>query len=194
MKVVRIRGKLAWRAFAIMLSIVVVAGGLFLTSLQFFGNFHTVIPGELYRSAQMTPAQLEAYAAGYGIKTVINLRGDGGTRKWYADEKAESSRLGIDHIDFPMSAKKALTREQTQQLADILRTAPKPILIHCKAGSDRTGFASALYLAAVKGIDVEDAEQQLSVRYGHISLPFVPAYAMDETYEDVEEWLGYPDS
>jgi len=194
MKVVRFRSKLAWRAFAIVSGVIVVAGGLFLTSLQLFGNFHTVIPGELYRSAQMTPEQLMTYTADYGIKTVINLRGDGGAKKWYTGEKAESSRLGIDHIDFPMSAKKPLTREQTQQLAEILRTAPKPILIHCKAGSDRTGFASALYLAAVKGMDVEEAEKQLSVRFGHISLPFMPAYAMDETYEDVEEWLGYPDS
>ncbi|WP_019171149.1 dual specificity protein phosphatase family protein [Pseudaminobacter salicylatoxidans] len=189
-----VRYKLAWRALSVMSGAAAIAVGLFLASLQWFGNFHTVVAGELYRSAQVTPDELSAYVANYGIRTVINLRGDGGATKWYVEEKDASSQLGIEHVDFSMSAQKPLSRSKTEELAEILRSAPKPILIHCKAGSDRSGFASALYLAAVKGVDVEEAENQLSVRYGHISLPFMPASAMDETYEDVEAWLGYPDS
>lgn len=163
-------------------------------SLQALGNFHAVVPGEVYRSAQPTPQQLATYTAAYEIKTVINLRGDSTGIGWYDAEKAETARLGIAHIDFRMNSGKLLGRARTEELAEILRTAQKPLLIHCKAGSDRTGLASAIYLAAVKGVDVEEAEAQLSVRYGHLSVPFSPTYAMDETYEDVETWLGYPDS
>nr|WP_234894951.1 tyrosine-protein phosphatase [Sinorhizobium meliloti] len=56
-----------------------------------------------------------------------------------------------------------------------MQTAPKPILIHCQAGADRTGLAAMLYLQQIAGIDEEISERQLSVRYGHIGLPYISA-------------------
>jgi protein tyrosine/serine phosphatase len=74
-----------------------------------------------------------------------------------------------------------------------MERAEKPILIHCKAGSDRTGLAAALYLLTVNKPDEAAAEGQLSIRFGHFSLPFLPEYAMDRTFEALEpsfEYLG----
>ncbi|MFD2031462.1 tyrosine-protein phosphatase [Ancylobacter dichloromethanicus] len=52
-----------------------------------------------------------------------------------------------------------------------MKDAKKPILIHCQAGADRSGLASALYLAAIKKNSAEaEAEAQLSIRYGHFFL------------------------
>ena len=65
--------------------------------------------------------------------------------------------------------------------------APRPILIHCRSGADRTGLASVVYLARVAHADEETAERQLSIRYGHFAVPFFSsAYAMDESWEDME--------
>ncbi|MFV3127270.1 dual specificity protein phosphatase family protein [Niveispirillum sp. KHB5.9] len=173
----------------------VTAGiGLYLGGLQLTGNFHPVVEGALYRSAQPDPAALERYVRDYGIRTVVNLRGGNPDAGWYRAERAASQHLGLTHIDFPMSAKRELTQEQAAQLVALLSKAERPILIHCQAGADRSGLAAALYVAAVAGGGEEAAERQISLRYGHISLPIAKTFAMDRSFEALEPWLGYPDS
>lgn len=159
------------------------------------GNFHTVLSNELYRSAQVTPESLAAYQELYGIRSVINLRGASATAIWYRKEVAAARHLSIRHLDFRMSAKRRLSVAQADALIEILKSAPKPILIHCWSGADRSGLVAALYLAAVAGAGERKAEEQLSIRYGHIGIPIISrAYAMDETWEELEPWLGFNDS
>ena len=48
---------------------------------------------------------------------------------------------------------------------------PKPMLIHCKAGSDRTGLVATLYVALQPGANLDEAEQQqLTWRHGHFAM------------------------
>ena len=169
-----------------------LAIGGYLGGLQLTDNFHEVVPHRLYRSAQPSPADIDAYVEKYGIRTIINLRGEQPSEDWYRGEVTEARRLGIEHIDFKMSAHHVLSQEDSERLIAIMMDAPKPILVHCKAGADRTGLASALYLAAVAKAGEEPAEAQISLRYGHISLSVSPSYAMDETFEELEPWLGFP--
>ncbi|MFC6637883.1 hypothetical protein GV827_06490 [Sulfitobacter sp. JBTF-M27] len=106
-----------------------------------------------------------------------------------------TDRLVIKHVDFRMSASTELTDKEVHALLDEMRKAPKPLLIHCKAGSDRTGIASARYVAGIEGRDEDEAEWHLSLAYGHISLPWISsAWAMDVTWERIESWLVFPDS
>jgi protein tyrosine/serine phosphatase len=157
-------------------------------------NFHAVIAGEVYRSAQPTPERIDAYRRHYGIRTIINLRGDNTGSPWYDGEVAESARLGIAHVDFRMSAKRQMTDTQFGDLMEILRTAEKPILIHCTSGADRTGLVSALYLAGVAKEGEERSEDQISFRYGHVPFWFMAAHAMDSSFEARELALGFPNS
>lgn len=166
-----------------------VAGG-FYAHMLWTTNFHPVIAGELYRSSQPSAATIAELQKQYGIKTIINLRGDNSGHHWYDKEVAEAKQLDINHIDFRMSSNKELTQAQAAQLVEIMRDAPKPILIHCQAGADRTGLASALYLAAIAKTDEATAAGQMSIIYGHLSLSFARAYAMDRTFEKLEPWLG----
>lgn len=169
--------------------------GIYCGVLRLTGNFHEVIPGELYRSAQPSEASIALYGSRYGIRTIVNLRGANRGRDWYDREVAAVRALGIGHVDFSMSAGKELSLERASELVAILKTAERPILIHCETGADRTGLASALYLAAVANRGEEAAEAQLSIRYGHFSIPVLSqAFAMDETFEMLEPSLGFPDS
>ncbi len=165
--------------------------GLYLTFIQLTGNFATVVPGEVYRSNQPTSADITTYAARYNIRTIINLRGRHETARWYKDEAAAATSLGLNLIDFPLQADRRLDSATAAKLLTVLRDAPRPILIHCRSGADRTGLASVIYLARIAKIDEETAERQLSLRYGHIGVPFLsPTYAMDESWEDLERAAG----
>lgn len=168
---------------------------IYLFALQATGNFHVVSEGKVYRAAQMDGQNLVRWQQEYGIASVLNLRGESIGSDWYETEKAVTEHLGVEHINFGMSASEELTDQEVQALLQVMRDAPKPLLIHCRAGADRTGIASALYVAGIDGGDEEAAERQLSLAYGHISLPWVSkAWAMDVTWERIEPWLGFPGS
>jgi protein tyrosine/serine phosphatase len=164
--------------------------GAYVGILILSGNFHEVLPGQLYRSAQLSGERLGEEIDRYGIKTVINLRGKNVGKGWYDDEIRATAAHGATHVDFGISARRDLTPEKTQQLLTLLKTAEQPILVHCMSGADRTGLASVIFLQQVAGIDEEEAEWQLSPLFGHINLPFLAAYAMDDTWEALEKVIG----
>lgn len=164
--------------------------GAYIGILILSGNFHEVLPGRFYRSAQLSGERLGKEIDLYGIKTVINLRGENVGKGWYDDEIRATAAHGATHVDFRMSARRDLTPERTQQLLALLKSAEQPILVHCMSGADRTGLASVIFLQQVAGIDEEEAEWQLSPLYGHINLPFLAAYAMDDTWEALEKVIG----
>jgi protein tyrosine/serine phosphatase len=71
---------------------------------------------------------------------------------------------------------------KTSQLVSILKNAPKPILIHCAGGADRTSLASALYQYAIKGTTVKEAQKEFSIWYGHSPYFRKHVIAMDNSF------------
>jgi protein tyrosine/serine phosphatase len=166
--------------------------GSYIVAIQSNRNFDTVVAQQVYRSAQPTAADLRKYAAEHHLGSIINLRGAEKGSAWYDDEIATASALGLKHYDFRMSASQALTQPEAAELVALLEHAEKPVLVHCNWGADRTGLASALYLAAIAKQGEAAAEAQLSLRFGHFSVPLLSqGYAMDETFEALEPWLGF---
>jgi protein tyrosine/serine phosphatase len=190
MAMAKIRKRLYVAAALTGLTLATATGG-YLGYLQWSGNFHTVIAGKVYRSAQPSAEQIASYVRANGIRTIINLRGADDGKSWYRDEIETSKALRVDHIDFKMASSKVLTPDRAEELLDILRTAQKPIWIHCQSGADRTGLVSAMYSNQVAGVAEETAEQQLSIWYGHVGIPFLSnTYAMDESWHMVEKKLN----
>ena len=135
-------------------------------------NFHSVVAGQLYRSSQMSRNALTVAIADYGIKTIVNLRGENGAIGWYRAETNVAAHFGVKHFDFGLSAGREVTDEQIEEILAVIRASPKPVLIHCQAGADRTGLVSALYLYNVEGQAADAAGRALSVRYGHFPYLF----------------------
>jgi protein tyrosine/serine phosphatase len=162
---------------------------LYFGLLQIDGNFHTVVAGKLYRSAQPSARDLSAYAQTPGIKSIINLRGQHPGEPWYDDEVRVSNELGLFHVDIALSARRELSAAQLFSLEKAFRDAPPPILIHCKSGADRTGLAAALYVLEVLHLPVETAAAQLSWVYGHFPYLGSRSAAMDRTFEHVAAGL-----
>lgn len=166
----------------------------YLGVLQWSGNFHEIIPGELYRSAQLEPGDIAHYSQKYKLRSVLNLRGENYGSPWYDAEVREAAQIGVQHIDFRMSSSKELDKEQVFALIDVMRQAPKPMLIHCRAGADRTGLAAAFYLAGIANRSEMSSEMQLWPIYGHLPFSFLGAFAMNRTFETFEPYLGFTDS
>jgi protein tyrosine phosphatase (PTP) superfamily phosphohydrolase (DUF442 family) len=146
-------------------------------------NLHVVSPGRIYRSAQLSPGALANAIQRDGIKSVLNLRGGTTNDAWYRGEISTTLQLGAQHFDFPLSAGRELTGAQMDELLALIDRAPKPMLIHCKSGSDRTGLLSALYLYHGEGRPADAAVRQLTMLYGHFPYLFWrDTIAMDRSF------------
>lgn len=166
-----------------------VAGGL-LTGLVasyagvivYTGNFHAVDAGRFYRSAQLSRGELAKEVRAHGIKSIVNLRGAHPGQSWYDDEIAVSRAAGVVHYDYPLSANRTLAPVEISDIVRILRTAPMPILVHCKSGADRSGLVAALYRSTVEHQPPSEAAEELSLWYGHFPFLGSRTKAMDETF------------
>lgn len=153
------------------------------------GNVHVVEPGVLVRSGQLGPEALSSLIHNQGIKTVINLRGEHPEKPWYRDEVAAAKAAGVTLVSLKLSATRIPTEEEAKVLMNALSTARPPVLIHCEGGADRTGLASALYLARVENRPVEEARRQLSMWFGHLPALGNRTEAMDQAFDRM---LGAP--
>ncbi len=130
-------------------------------------NFRVIEPGQAYRSAQLDAESFRLVIELYGIRTIINLRGENETNVWYQRERAVAEETGVAHIDIRLSAHALPSRENLLLLYDTCKTAEHPILIHCKSGADRTGAAAAIWRMVVRGDPRYVAKRELSPLYGH---------------------------
>jgi hypothetical protein len=149
-------------------------------------NFHVVVIGDLYRSGQPSLAKFEEWIPHYGLRTIINLRGDN-TDDWYYEEHALERRFGVHVVDVGLWANSPPPRDQFLILVDTLYAAPPGILIHCASGGDRSGLASALAILLRTGSDFRQARGQLSLYYGHY--PFGKAACQDRVLDRYSQWL-----
>jgi protein tyrosine/serine phosphatase len=134
------------------------------------GNFHTITPGEAYRSAQLNRELLEYYIKNYNIKTVLNLRGEDLSAPWYTEEIQVAKENKLMHYDVALSSTHEPDSDKVKKLMDIFEHAPRPILLHCQGGADRAGLVSAMWKIVVDKEPKSEAEKQLTIVCGHIPL------------------------
>ncbi len=144
-----------------------------------YANFHQV-DKELYRSAQLRTFNMPYFIEKHQIKSILNLRGES-LEHWYQDEIAFSKEHNITHYNYGIGDRKPITLKQMEEMVEIMKKAPKPLLVHCKAGADRTSLASALYLHAIK--KDKKAERAISLLYGHFPWLGSKTYFMDDSFE-----------
>jgi hypothetical protein len=153
----------------------------------FLGNFHTVIPGRVYRSAQLTADELEAICRERDIRTVINLRGCCAPQDWYLDECRVTHRLNIAQEDISLSAMRLPSTSEVRRLVEVLDHCEYPVLFHCFRGADRTGLASTVARLLQDGVTLKEATEQLGIFYGHVRIG--RTYHIDRFFELYADWL-----
>lgn len=152
----------------------------------FSGNVHTVIPGQIYRSAQLDHKQLTNYEKQFHLKTIINLRGSWPSNHWYQVESRFAKKNHLNYFPIKFSAYALPSKEKLRELVHLLETAPKPLIFHCEGGADRTGMAAAISVILYdKNPSIALIKKQASWHYNAISRKTV-GYQMLRNYF---EWL-----
>lgn len=187
------------RAFIILLAVVAIAATAAYPQRD---NFDAVIPGKVYRSAQLSGEDLKAIVREHDIRTVINLRPvRKDSSEWYSEEIAAVEELGIGHHTIGMS-QTAPRVDNILALRTLLDEVEPPLLVHCASGVDRTGLASVMVLLREGDHTIEEIERQVSWRYGAVTgntigRVFLEQYSgwlakNDKTHspEAFDSWLG----
>lgn len=170
-----LRGLIAFSACLVLL------GGVFL-AIRGWDNIHVVVEGRVYRSAQLDPETLDRFIEEKGIRSILNLRGLHPNSQWYQQEMAVAQERGVIHSDRKLSALEPVAPETLDEITDWMDQTPKPLLIHCEGGADRTGLVVSAWLFARQGLAPAEAARHLALRYGHFPWLWSRTDAMDRSY------------
>ena len=116
-------------------------------SLSPFYNLYKV-DDFVYRSEQPTPEGMKALDS-MGIKSILSLRN-------ILSDKSAAKGTKLTLCQYRINTWTISYQEVVASLR-ILIDVDKPVLVHCKHGSDRTGCVIAAYRMAVQGWTKEDA-------------------------------------
>jgi hypothetical protein len=145
-------------------------------------NLRCFSPGQAFRAGQMSSPALAACFERYGIKSVLSLRGADKANLWYRAEIATCAKFNVSHFDFGLLASREVLFTEMDGIVRLLKNAPKPILIHCDGGADRSGLVAALYCFAIDEQSPLSALKELSVLNGHVPLIRPKVSAMDRSF------------
>lgn len=151
-------------------------------------NEHTVIPGRVYRTAQLKPERLQKFIAEKGIRTVVNLRGVCSNMPWYIDECRATHAANVNQEDITFSAKRFPAPAEVRRLIEVLDHTAYPIVFHCQRGADRTGLASTVAVLLQTDASLAKARRQLWPRYGHVAVGRTAV--LDDFFDYYETWLA----
>jgi protein tyrosine phosphatase (PTP) superfamily phosphohydrolase (DUF442 family) len=149
---------------------------------RYHDNYHAVIKGELYRSGFLSTVALDRKIHEDKLATVINLCPEVDQ----TEEKEKCRAENVQYVYLPLDGSAAPSPEETSRLLEALASSPKPILIHCRSGADRVGYAAALYLYKLKGVDKGEASKALSWKYGHLPLLMPWTRVFDDAIAQME--------
>jgi hypothetical protein len=108
-------------------------------------NWHWIEPG-LARSAQSYGRHTTLLLRHHGIRALINLRGDNSGSPWYENERRSAEALDVVYLDVALSSKRLPERDSLIAVLDAVRDTPRPAVMKCSGGADRTGFVAGLVL------------------------------------------------
>jgi tyrosine-protein phosphatase SIW14 len=131
-------------------------------------NWYRIDEG-LYRSRQPDRKGFEEVRKA-GIRTIVDLRSG------HSDVKLIEG-LGFKLVEVPLRAWR-FTEDQILSALRAIQSGPKPVLVHCQQGADRTGVVIAAYRVVVQGWSKDEAVAELKKGgFGfHWYYPNIPAF------------------
>ena len=162
-------------------------------------NFHWIVPGEAARAAQAYAGFLGPFLSRHGIRSLINLRGANPRFGWWRYERRVTETRGVEHLDVMLDSRNLPTRDMLVALFAAFDRAPRPFLIKCSGGQDRTSFAAALYLIHRGGWAARDKAVSQFARFPYLHFPkehqrwlqpFLAFAEEDAAGKPIAAWIG----
>ncbi len=157
-----------------------IGGPSVAVEIEALPNLHRV-SADLYRSAQPAEGGLIA-AQELGARSVLSLS------VFNADAampEAQSGDLQLQLHHYPL-VPWAIEQSQIAEMMQIFESLPKPALVHCYHGADRTGLFVAVYRILYQNWTKDEAKEELiNGGYGyHETFSAIPAAidALDEEF------------
>src|SRR5262249_34018074 len=95
--------------------------------------------------------------AAFGIKTVLDLRGDS-----ESDSKDLAERAGMRYINLPLEPKQYPQSDAAPRFLEIVNDQSNwPVYVHCAGGRHRTGAMIAVYRITADGWDFDRTYQEM---------------------------------
>lgn len=121
-------------------------------------NYGVVDEGKIYRTGRLTDRTLARVTQEHGIKTIVDF---GGYPAGTSQEKSEAeyaAQHGIKRVVLRLYGDgTGNPNAYVEGLKIITDPANQPVLIHCSAGSERTGAAVMLYRHFYQNVPMETA-------------------------------------
>lgn len=143
-------------------------------------NFGVVSEGVLYRSGELTPRTTRLVARRHGIRTIIDLGAHIPGTPEERRAQATADALGIRRVRVDLIGDaQGDPNDYAEALRVIADPENQPVLVHCAAGSQRTGCLVAVYRTGVEGSLTIDEALEEAQRYRHdpSDNPMLPEYA-----------------
>ncbi|WP_407493557.1 tyrosine-protein phosphatase [Pseudooceanicola sp. MF1-13] len=131
---------------------------------ELWTNLYEIAPG-VWRSNHPPSGRFKALKH-LGIRTILSLRAEDHTVPHRREvQLCQAHDITLEGVN--LNARRAPDAAPLVRALDVLRTAERPVLFHCKSGADRAGLVAALYLLEVEGKSPDDARAMLSRKYLH---------------------------
>jgi protein tyrosine phosphatase (PTP) superfamily phosphohydrolase (DUF442 family) len=149
---------------------------------QFLQNWYK-LDEDVYRSEQPSRAGFEEIRD-HGIKTIFDLRSS------HRDD-SKAAGLGFKLVRVPMTAW-GFTEADVVAALKVIKECPKPVLIHCHWGADRTGLVSAMFRVVFQGWSKEEAIAELrGGGFGfHSRYSNMPKFIREVNVDKIKKDLG----
>jgi len=134
-------------------------------------NFYWVREGEAARSSQAHFGGLEGLMLRHGIKAIVNLRGENSDLSWWRYERRVCEAIGARHFDTMLDSRKIATKAMLVRLVDVLEESPRPLLLKCSGGQDRTALGAAVFLIQHYGWQAYGEAERQYARWPYLHFP-----------------------
>ncbi len=124
-------------------------------------NFGVVEPGKIYRTGRLTEQTLARVTRDNAIKTIVDLGAYLPDSPQEKTEAAFAEHNGINRVVLRLYGDgTGNPNAYVQALRIITDPANQPVLVHCNAGSERTGVAVMLYRNIYQNVPLETAHAE----------------------------------